>query len=811
MPDLKPFIFAAMFIALSCGRSQENSDLSVFSESTPAQWIQDGQPLPEHDSLFYLDHPAPLFRKEFSVEKGVEKGVEKAQLFITAAGYYRASLNGKEIGEHVLDPAWTDFSKRIYYSEYDVTTELNQGDNCLGVSLGNGFYNPLPLRKWGRRNLREDLQVGKPVFIAKLRISYANGTSEEIVSDSQWNYAPGPIMKNSVYLGVSYDARKEIKGWDTPGFDDHSWSAAGIGQAPGGDLQAAFFPPVRVTQEIQPTAITSPDEGIYIVDMGEVFTGTYQIKLSGKQGDSIIFRFGERVYEDGSLNPMTTVIGQIKRAGVGGPGAPEIAWQTDQYIIGEDPDAWFSPPFTYHTYRYMEIQGMKKRPKISDIKGLSIHSDVPGENSFSCSSELINSIQESTLRTFRANLVSVQSDCAAREKFGYGGDLNATAESFICNYHMQSFYRKTIYDWVDAIKDSSFVDTAPYAGIEYCGISWESAFLLTQYYLYLYYNDTAIIRELYALDKRWMEKVAGLHPAGIVDSGLSDHESLEPVPVQLTGTGHYLQCARAMKVFAGVMGDAAGETVYGELEHRLEGLMKEYFWDKAARGEINRQTLFSTLLYHGVIPPGDIERAADSLVQAVIAGPSGHFVTGIFGTKYVLEALSQYASPEMVFSIVNSRDFPGWGYMIDRGATTIWETWKESDNIYSNCHPMFGSVTEWFYRWLGGIRPDPMYPGFKEFMLEPTTPEGLDAVQCRYHSPFGEIVSNWSRQGEADCRYEMKIPAGSRARVRVALDPHQLITVERRRKNEAPELFENIDSGSFTLDPGDYVVFVSTP
>lgn len=805
MKTTSPIILLGFLLFLSCTNKMAETGNKVFNENSPSRWITDGRQLPESDSLFYLDQPAPLFRKEIKLSSSIRQ----ARLLITAAGYYRASLNGKLIGNKVLDPAWTDYGKRIYYTEYDITSLMDEGDNCLGVTLGNGFYNPLPLRMWGRRNLREVLSIGTPAFIAKVLVEYENGNTEEFVSNPSWTYSYGPLVKNSVYLGVSYDARKEIKGWDTPGFDDASWSAACLAEEPGGELQQAFFPGVQVTREIPATEITSPKSGVYVVDMGEVFTGTFRIKVAGKRGDTISFRFGERIYPDGSLNPMTTVTGQIKQKGQGGPGAPEIAWQSDQYIIGDQAEAWFTPPFTYHTYRYMEITGVDKPPNITDIWGLFIHSNIEAPNSFSCSSDLLNNIQEATVRTFLANLVSVQSDCAAREKFGYGGDLNATMESFLCNFRMPSFYRKTIYDWVDAMKDSSFVDTAPFVGIEYCGISWESAYIIAQYYLYLYYNDKAIVEELYERNKLWMEKAANIHPEGLVDKGLSDHESLEPVPVQLIGTGHYLQCARIMQEFAGIMKDSSSARAYEELGDRLQALMREEFWDKPVEDPINRQTLFATLLYHGIIPEDEIPDARDSLLAALQKAPSGHITAGIFGTKYVLESLSKYASPEQVFEIVNSTEYPGWGFMIDRGATTIWETWKESDNTYSNCHPMFGTVTEWFYRWLGGIRPDPAYPGFKEFILAPSHPEGLESVQCSYLSPYGKIVSHWTRIGEDAYRYEMSIPEGSRARLSLSLHPNQRIEVKKQQKAHNADIIQDLHSANFSLPAGEYVIEVS--
>lgn len=789
---------------IACQSIPENPKPEAVFTSGNAQWLEDEKVLPTSDSLFYQDQPAPLFRRSFQTRQAVKD----ARLFITAAGYYKASLNGNSIGKNVLDPAWTDFSKRIYYSEYNVTSLVQEGDNCLGVALGNGFYNPLPMRKWGARNLRNDLSiVGKPTFLAKLLITYEDGTQEEIVSDSSWKYAYGPLLKNSVYLGVTYDARKRIDGWDTPDIDDQSWEKATVGKGPGGQLEAAFFPGVQITEEVSPERIYALGPERWMVDMGINFTGTYRMKIRGEPGDTITFRFGERIYEDGTLNPMTAVIGQIKRKGMGGPGAPDIAWQTDQYIIGEAQEQWFEPEFTYHTYRYMEISGLPEKPAPADIVGLFMHSNLESGNSFSSSSSLLNEIQEATERTFRANIVSVQSDCPAREKFGYGGDINATSESFIYNFDMQDFYRKTIYDWIDAMNDTAFVDTAPFVGIQYCGISWESAFLLTQYYLYLYYDDTEIIHELYERDQQWMDKVARLHPDGMVEQGLSDHESLQPVPVGLTGTSHYLQCARIMKTFARVMEDEAGEQKYEQLAQQLAKLIKAKYWDQPVTEEINRQTLFATLLYHEIVPESELSAASDSLLRAVQNGPAGHFTTGIFGTKYVLEMMSEHWSPEQVFEIVNSTVYPGWGHMIDRGATTIWETWKESDNTYSNCHPMFGTVTEWYYRWLGGIRPNPEAPGFERFTLAPAMPEGLDHATCTYQSPFGTITSSWKKADDNTYEYTVQIPAGSTADVVLPLQPTQQVMIEEQTGRKLPNVAGQ-NAGRFSLPEGVYTIRV---
>ena len=382
-----------------------------------------------------------------------------------------------------------------------------------------------------------------------------------------------------------------------------------------------------------------------------------------------------------------------------------------------------------------------------------------------------------------------------------GATLTPPAKHLYITMIWQSFYRKTIYDWVDAMNDSVFIDTAPYVGIKYCGISWESAFLITQYYLLLYYNDVESVKELYALDKKWMDKVARLHPGGLVDSGLSDHESLEPVPVGLTGTCHYLFCATIMQKFASIMGDKENEEAYTQLAKKLKQIIKSNYWDKPVTEKINKQTLFASLLYFGIVPEEETKAAADSLINALSVAPSGHFTTGIFGTKYILDALSEYVSPEKVLEVVNSTEYPGWGYMSARGATTIWEAWKESDNIYSNCHPMFGSVSEWFYKWLGGIQPIDASPGFDRFIFKPTVSRGLDYINCSYLSPHGEIVSNWKRSGKSVI-YSFTVPNGTTALVDLKKDKQENISISKKGDNNFMLPDKTWTTGDFELPGG---------
>ncbi len=784
-----------------CGDKKNSPFESKHGELKKALWITDDREWPTDDAEMYGDLPAPLFRRKFIVKEKVKS----ATLFITAGGYYTSYINSERIGKHILDPAWTNHNKRIYYTEYDLSDNLKTGKNIIAVTLGNGFYNPLPMKMFGKYNLRKELNARKPEFIARLEILYENGKTEEIITDHNWKFSYGPVRKNNVYLGEVYDGSKEPEGWTTVDYDDAKWAESVESIGPGANLQKAFFPAVQITATISPVSVKQAPSG-YVVDMGVNYTGLYKIRLKGSKGDTISFRFGERIYENGELNPMTSVCGQIKRKGMAGDGAPDIAWQTDMYIFGEKSEVWYSPSFTFHIFRYIEIAGLKYKPELNDIEGFAFNTNVETSGTFLCSDNLLNKIQDATRRTFTDNLISVQSDCPGREKFGYGGDLNATSESFIYNYDMQAFYRKSVYDWVDAMNDTTFIDTAPFVGIVYCGVSWESAFLITQNKLLLYYNDTSLIRELYDLDLQWMEKVARLHPEGIVRSGLADHEALQKVPVELIGTTHYLDCARIMTHFASIMGDSENEERFRMLAIRLKNMMLKMYWNESIPDTINKQTLFATLLYYDIIPADEKDAAVDSLMKAVKKGPSGHFTTGIFGTKYILEALSEAGRIDDVYKIVSSTDYPGWGHMIDRGATTIWETWKESDNVYSNCHPMFGTVTEWYFRWLGGIQPSPENPGFEKFSLSPKTPDGLKSVKCSYNSPYGKIVSDWENKGKDNHEYYFEVPVGTEATAIIQVGDRQKLTIsETSGSGYKPDPG---NSDKLILKPGKYLVRV---
>ena len=738
-----------------------------------ALWLNDGKTNPAKDEDFYKEDPAPLFRKEFALPKKVAR----ARLYISGLGYYQASLNGKPIGDQVLDPGWTGYAQRILYSTYDVTSQLRRGDNCLGVMLGNGWYNPLPLRMWGHLNVRKHLAVGRPRFIARLEVDFADGTRQAIVSDNSWKAGEGAIRFDSIYLGEIYDARREVSGWDCAGFGDSSWRPPGVATEAVGVLRAQAQPPIRVTRTLKPVKITEPAPGVFIFDLGQNFTGWAKLQVAARAGDKITLRYGELLNKDGTLNPMTSVAGQIKgnrknadghAESVGGPGAPSIAWQSDTYIAKGRGVESYTPRFTFHAFRYVEVTGLIVKPSREVITGLRLNTDVASAGSFTCSSEQFNHIQEMCDWTFLSNLISVQSDCPHRERFGYGGDIAVTSEAFMMNYDMAGFYAKAVRDWGDSARtDGGLPDTAPFIGLQYCGVAWGMAHPLMLRQIHQYYGERQLLTEQYEAAKRWLELAAAKNPGLIVAGGLSDHESLVPTPSPAMVTPLFAASARIVGELASILGRTEEAAKYQRLAADIQQAYLKKFLNPT-NGQVGpgTQASQSFALYLDLIPAEQRQGVLQFLLNDLRGMREPHLSTGIFGTKFLLDALSREGHADVATAIVSQKTFPGWGHMLENGATTLWEHWKGSDNTFSHNHPMFGSVSQWFYHWLGGIQPAPDAVGFDRMVIRPQFPKELDWVRCRYDSIRGPIVSNWKRTGD-ELTMEVTIPANTSATVYV--------------------------------------------
>lgn len=756
---------ALAFIVVSCQpqSTDDNDEMPGKQLLTGSEWIASSEMLSDEDSLFYLDQPAPRLSKTFDLQRGIDE----AELIITAAGYYVAWVNGERVGDHHLSPAWTDYGKRIYFHRFPVKKSLRRGENQIEVELGNGWFNPLPLRMWGHRNIRESLTVGKPRMILALRVQYKNGEEQIIRSDGTWEWCQGPVRRNSVYLGEWHDYR----------FDEAAEKkSVMIMEGPGGKLEEAFFPPIRKTARVQPEAIWKNAPGRVTVDFGQNLAGWMRYSGPAKAGDTIRFRYGERIWEDSSVNTLTAVAGQIKRKGVGGPGSPDVAEQVDVYIPTNDQPV-FEPRFTFHGFRYVEISGLDPDaplPERDDLIAYRLGSDVAKTGRIETDLEWLNQIQKMVEWTLSSNLFSVPSDCPAREKFGYGGDLNQNAEAFLYNYDMKQIFSKFLYDWKDAIREGKYVDTAPFVGISYCGLSWEATFLLLQDWLYTFYGDEALIKTWYAYDQEWINKVINTHGTDLVRDGLADHESLLPVPVELIGTTYYYKVLTIMKRFARIMEDDPFYDLMDEQSQSIRQIMIDSLWKDPVKPIRNPQTWYAALLYMDVLPETESREAFDRLVTAWKENDH-KLTTGIFGTPFLLDVLSKNGYALEVYNMIKSREFPGWRFMLDNGATTLWETWKESDNTFSQNHPMFGAVSTWFYKYLAGFQPE--MPGFKTIRISPCFPEDMNDLQAQCATAGGTLTLKWERQGEK-IFCEVDVPEGTQAiwdpELNVPLDPVRL-------------------------------------
>jgi alpha-L-rhamnosidase len=732
-------------------------------------WIMRKDPERTCDVDHFKAGRNPLLRTEFNVDKRVKQ----ARAYVSGLGYYELRLNGEKVGDHVLDPGWTNYAKRVPYSTYDVTDQLASGQNALGIMLGRGWYDPLPLRMWGRYNLREALPVGTPRAMVHLAIEYEDGSCATVVTGPDWKAGDGPIIRDSVYLGEEYDACLEQPGWDRPGFDDSAWPNAVKAEGALGPLRAQVVEPIRVIRTVTPVAVTEPKPGTYIFDMGENFSGVARLRVQGPKGAEVALRYGELLYPDGTLNGMTAVAGQIKnRTFFPDAEKPDTAWQRDVYVLKGEGVEEYTPRFTFHGFRYVEVTGFPGTPAIENLDGLVLHSDVASAGSFECSNELFNTIQEITRRTMLSNLFGVQSDCPHREKFGYGGDIVASSEALLFNFDMARFYTKAVHDLAEAVRpNGAFTETSPFVGIGIPGlgegggpIGWGTAHPLLLQQLHQYYGDQRLIEEERERSAKWLALLHATAKDNLLDNGIGDHESLVKKPV-LSGTAFYAMNVQLAEELARIVGeDAEADAHAKKWEAIREAFNARFLKEGTGRYEEATQAAQAFALYLDLVP--ESERLAASLVLAddVMKGHDGHLTTGIFGTKYMLDVLSREGFHDVAYTLVNQRTLPGWGHMIERGATTLWEHWEESDNTYSHNHPMFGSVSEWFFKYIAGIWPFGA-EGFDIVIIRPG-PIGTDLTWAKgeYKSARGLIRSEW-RIEDGVFHLDLTLPPGVEALV----------------------------------------------
>lgn len=753
-----------------------------------AKWI--GAPEKLNSGKWKL--PAPLFRKEIKITKRIAK----ARAYISGLGYNELYINGQKIGDHVLSPKQTNYDRRkvekwseanignmnttVLYETHDITSALKSGKNALGVILGNGWYiqadRPDDTMLW----------YDTPRLIAQFEIQYEDGSKELIVSDQSWKTSLSPILSNGIHSGEIYDARLEQKGWNEVGFDDSKWLYAVSVRPPTGILKAQVDPVDRVIKTIRPVSVKKTDEKNYRFDMGQMISGWARLKISGKAGTEIKLRFTEEL----------------------GP----TYGQTDTYILkGEGTEIW-EPRFTWHAFRYVDVSGSPVALTADNLEGRVVNTDIQQTGTFECSNPLFNQILKNYDRTELGNVHGgIPSDCPHRERRGYTGDGQISAKAAIYNFDMSQFYTKWLGDISDAQnhKTGYVPNTTPYqdgGG----GTAWGSAYVIIPWYMYEYYGDRQILEQHYSGMKHWVEFLKSqLSKDGIlVNQGLGEWvpPALVDLPADFVNSCYYYYDCRLMAQISEVLGNSSDKDYFENLADQAKtDINKTYFNTGTSEYSIGRQGANIFPLGFGITDKADVESVLANLVKN-IGNHQNHFDTGILGTPLLLDVLTEMGRADLAYTLMNQRDFPGFGYMIEKGATTIWETWKGDA---SHSHPMFGSVCAWLYQYLGGISPDPKKPGFKHVLIKPYPVRSLSYVKTNYQGPYGDVQSNWKLDTN-DFILNVSIPANCTATVYVWNNPDRKITesghsVKRNKHvsfvaNDGPFAVFEVESGNYQFE-----------
>lgn len=692
--------------------------------------------------------PMPLLRKSFEVKKEIVS----AKSYITGLGFFELRVNGKKIGDHVLSPAFTDYSKTVLYEVMDLTDHLKKGENVVGVMLGNGWYNQISTDVWSfsRAPWRAD-----PTLLCQLEIEYADGTKKQVVSDETWTCEEGPIRFSSIRLGETYDASWEAEGWDQPGFDDQGWHDVRVIRGPRGELKAQNRPRVKIMDTLEPEKITRIGEESFLVDFGQNMAGFVKMEAKGKKGQKVRFIYGEKVGPNGGVDQSNI-----------DPYVAESRFQTDEYIFkGEGIEKWH-PRFNYHGFRYVEVTGWQGELTRDNLKACLIYADFNTTSRFRCSSTLINQIHENILNTFYSNFIHFPTDCPHREKLGWTGDAQLTSEALLYNFNMMNAYEEWVMDIVDTQKPTGeLAPIVPTSGWGYeWGIlpAWNHALFEIPWNLYLYEGDQRILERVYPAMKNYLDFMSSQAENGIVKGGLGDWlPAKTSTPPKVTSTAIYYKNLKMTAYIASLLNKDSEGTAFKDKAEEIRTAYNRQFFDGQTGEFIHpTQTALASAVFMGVVDSSKIPALVGQLKENIQTSDL-NLDFGILGAKYVPNTLSANGYNKVVYDLINTTHYPGWGNMLENQATTIWEDWNGKNSLN---HPAFGSIDEWFYEILAGIRPDIESPGFKHFFIEPWFPAEMEWVECVKHTKYGDITVNWSKN-ENGISLNLEIPVNTTATV----------------------------------------------
>ncbi len=781
-------VFWKIFATLSYGRNKTvaiESDVKYFeisllkSSDWQARWI--GREF-EDDVLSGKTRLAARYlRKEFNLADEIAE----ARLYVSGLGQYSAFINGDEVAaDELLKPALSDYRKRMYFNTFDVTDMLNNGDNAIGVILEGGHYTAMRINTdhIDQDHTDNTLHFGTPRLLLQLEITYTNGHKELIVSDESWKITNrGPIRTSNEYDGETYDENLELGDWTLPHYDDSSWLEAETVKAPDGTLTPQLNPNIKVQDTLTPVSVFRKGEK-WILDMGQNMVGVLQMNVSGQRpGDTITLRFAENLYSDSTIDVRNL----------------RDAEATDRYILKDDAAKW-TPMFTYHGFRYVEIQGIRETPELSDFQGLVFYDEMSVTGSFETSDEIINAVYRNAFWGIRGNYRSMPTDCPQRdERLGWTGDraTGCYGESYIFDNHR--LYAKWLDDGKDCqLENGCLCDVFPPYWRNYTNsMTWPGAFITAADMIYTRFGDDEPIRKHYQAMKKWIVfmknrfMVDGIMKRDQYGDWCMPPESPELIHskdknrktrAEVIATPYYCHLSNIMAKFAETLGftDDA-EYFRNEVSASAEAYNAKYLNHQIWRYANNTVTANILPLYFGIVPEGREDDVFENLAERTEDMHDGHVSTGVIGIQFLMRTLTEHGRGDLALKIAANDTYPSWGYMVRNGATTIWELWNGNTAdpaMNSGNHVMLlGDLIIWEYEYLGGIKA--IEPGYRKIQLKPYPIEGLDFVNCSYESVSGRIESNWRRDGNR-FEWDITIPANTEAEVWIPnRDGHKIKTL----------------------------------
>ncbi|MFH1524236.1 MAG: glycoside hydrolase family 78 protein [Chloroflexota bacterium] len=720
--------------------------------------------------------PAPYLRKEFTLQIQVVS----ARLYATAIGFYECHINGVRVGDKLLTPGWTDYFKRIQYQVYDVTELLRTGANSFGAILGDG---------WGVGHiawLGRQHYADRPQLLAQIVLAYSDGSKEIIATDGSWKVTQGPILEADMLMGESYDARRELIGWSGPGYNETSWWPVEIFADHNAALVATNGPAVTRQEELRPISIHKIPvlNPRWIFDMGQNMVGWVRLSVRGKKGTTIIIRYAEALNPDGTL--YTTNL--------------RTARSTDVYTLKGGEEELWEPRFTFHGFRYVEIQGFPGAPTEETITGVVVHSEIPPIGTFECSDPLINQLQHNIVWGQKGNFVDVPTDCSQRdERLGWTGDAQVFVRTAAFNRNVAGFFTKWTRDLEDAQSpDGAYPHIAPNLQPigEDGGPAWADAGVICPWTIYQCYGDVRLLEERYASMQRYIEFLLQMSQNGIRcyadytgTHGHGDWLALDGsdgreggTSKELIGTAFFAYSAHLMANIAHILRKDDDMVRYQALFEEARGAFVKRFVHADGTIEGETQTSYVLALEFDLLPEGLRPAAAAELVRN-IRKREDHLSTGFVGTPYINWVLSKTGHLDVAYALLKQTTWPSWLYSVTQGGTTVWERWDgwthdkgfQDPKMNSFNHYAYGAIGAWMYAVIGGIDLDPDQPGYNHILMHPLPGDGLTYAAAELDSMYGRIRSAWTQKDNC-FDWLVTVPANTTATIYIPAKDRSLVT-----------------------------------